>query len=163
LHATGHNFCLTFLGVDLTDGFYQRYAAERGLTERVSVRPPVPYERVAAETLAYDVALAYVPEYPADWQYHPTLKVLEYRALGMPIIATDFEPNRDVVQDGVNGLLAPNTTGAYVAAMRRFIEEPDFAARTRAQAAAMRSGLLWEQVAGCYIREVYEPLLAQRP
>jgi glycosyltransferase involved in cell wall biosynthesis len=162
LNRSSLDFCLTFLGVDLTEGFYQRYAAERGLSDRVSIRPPVPYERVAAETLAYDVALAYVPEFPADWQYHPTLKVLEYRALGMPIIATDFEPNRDIVIDGVTGLLAPNTTAAYAAAMRRFIEEPDFLARCGAEAASMRQGLLWEDAADRYVREVYQPLLAKR-
>jgi glycosyltransferase involved in cell wall biosynthesis len=88
--------------------------------------------------------------------------VLEYRALGMPIIATDLEPNRDIVIDGVTGLLVPNTTVAYVGAMRRFIEDSDFLARCGAQAASVRQGLLWEDVADRYVREVYQPLLAKR-
>ena len=117
----------------------------------MSIRPPIPYEQVPAAVLTHDVALAYVPELPADWMYHPTLKVLEYRALGLPIIATDFRPNREVVEDGANGLLIDNTPESIAAAMLRYICDSDFLAHSRATAAARREGLTWDAVATQYL------------
>jgi len=104
------------------------------------------------------VALAYVPELPADWMYHPTLKVLEYRALGLPIIATDFRPNREIVENGVNGLLVENTPESIAAAMLRYICDPGFLARSSAEAQSRRAGLPWNNVADQYLA-LYESLL----
>lgn len=159
LSATTGRFRLDFVGHDLTDGFYQDYAKDLGLEDVFNVRPPVAYERVPHILDAYDVALAYVPEYPADWQYHPTLKVLEYQAFGLPIIATDFEPNRDVVRQDVNGLLVSNTPAAFAAAMQRFVESPDFLRRCNDNAQAARQGLSWAEVAEMYLQNVYAPLM----
>ena len=111
-----------------------------------------------AATVAHDVALALVPERPADWMYHPTLKILEYRALGLPIIATDFAPNREFVTEGANGLLVSNTAESIAAAMLRFIAEPGFLADRRAAAQTMRTGLVWPKVADQYLA-LYESLL----
>lgn len=83
--------------------------------------------------------------------YHPTLKVLEYRALGLPIIATDFRPNRAVVEDGANGLLIDNTPESIAAAMLRYICDSDFLAHSRATAAARREGLTWDVILMQYL------------
>jgi glycosyltransferase involved in cell wall biosynthesis len=127
----------------------------------VSIKPPVPYQDVPNILAQYDVAFAYVPEYPLDWQYHPTLKVFEYRALGMPIIATDFEPNREVVQDGVNGLLVTNSAENIAQAMRRFISENGFLKQCVENAQAMRQGLLWQDISEMY-EQLYQRLLQQK-
>ncbi len=144
-------FRVVFMGHDASDGAYADTIRRLELDDRVSIRPPIAYEQVPAAVLAHDVALAYVPELPADWMYHPTLKVLEYRALGLPIIATDFRPNREVVDDGANGLLVRNTPESIAAAMLRYICDPGFLAHSRAAAAARREGLTWDVVAEQYL------------
>jgi glycosyltransferase involved in cell wall biosynthesis len=151
-------FRLVFMGYEASDGFYAETIRKLKLDDIVCIRPPVPYEQVPGEVLEHDVALAYVPELPADWQYQPTLKILEYRALGMPVIASDFLPNRDLVEDGVNGLLASNAAADIAAAMRQFIDDPVFLANCRNNAQAMRESLTWEQVAEQYLA-VYRQLV----
>lgn len=151
-------FRVVFMGHDAGDGNYADTIRRLELGDQVSIRPPIAYEQVPAAVLAHDVALAYVPELPADWMYHPTLKVLEYRALGLPIIATDFKPNRELVEDGANGVLIENTPESIAAAMLRYICDPNFLAHSRAEAQAMRAGLVWGQVAEQYLA-LYKSLL----
>lgn len=56
--------------------------------------------------------------------------VLESMAMGRPIITTDAPGCRETVIDGDNGFLVPvKSVDALVAAMERFINEPDLAAR----------------------------------
>lgn len=153
-------FRVVFMGHDASKGFYAETIRKLALDGVVCIRPPVRYEQVPDEVLAYDVALAYVPEVPADWQYQPTLKILEYRALGMPVIASDFLPNRDIVENEVNGLLAPNTAAGIATAMYRFISDPAFLEACRNNAQARRAGLTWEWVAGQYL-DVYQRLLGR--
>lgn len=155
------NFRVIFLGYDASDGAYAERIRQLGLGGVVSIRPPIAYEQVPAAVAATDVALAYVPERPADWMYHPTLKILEYRALGMPIIATDFLPNRELIEDGANGLLVQNTAESIASAMLRYICDPSFLAHSRAAALARRQGQTWEAIATHYLT-LYEGLRAGR-
>lgn len=155
------NFRVRFMGYDASEGFYADAIRRHGLESLVAISPPIPYEQVPAATVAHDVALALVPERPADWMYHPTLKILEYRALGLPIIATDFAPNREFVTEGVNGLLVQNTADSIAAAMLRFLCDPGFLAHSRAAAQTMRQGLTWDAVATQYLT-LYERLLGRR-
>lgn len=56
--------------------------------------------------------------------------VLEAMAMGRPIITTDAPGCRETVIDGENGFLVPlKSVDALVAAMERFIKEPDLVAR----------------------------------
>jgi glycosyltransferase involved in cell wall biosynthesis len=125
----------------------------------VTFEPPVPYDCIPEVVSGYDVALAHVPDLPADWHYHPTLKVLEYRALGLPIIATDVEPNRKVVEDGANGLLVRNSAASLAEGMLRFVTDREFLEQCQGRAASMRQGTSWRQVAEMYERDVYRQLL----
>ena len=125
----------------------------------VPLRPPIAYDRVPETVTAYDVALTIVPESPPDWQYQPTIKGVEYRALGMPVIATDLPPNRELVSHEVNGLLVSNTADSIAAALLRFISDPAFRTRCRANAQAMRDGPTWDAAATQYM-DIYRRLLA---
>ena len=161
MHAAangGNDFEISLIGPDQSDGLYRKMIAQFDLDSIVSIKPPVPYQDIPAVLSQYDVALAIVPEYPRDWQYHPTLKVLEYRALGMPIIATDFEPNREVVQDEVNGLLVLNSPDNIARAMQRFVSENEFLKQCAVNAQAMRQGLLWQDVGNLY-EKLYQRLM----
>lgn len=162
MKATTTNFRLDFIGPDTTGGYYQQMIDNMELNDVVRILPPVPYDTVPQTVASYDVTMTIVPESPADWQFQPTIKGVEYRALGMPVIATDFVPNRELVQDGVNGLLVNNTAASIAAAMLRFVQDPAFLAECRANARAMREGPTWDQIAGMYLHDVYEPLVATR-
>lgn len=153
------DFRFIFLGIDESDGYYQQMIADMELDDVVVFEPPVTYEEVPAEVLKHDVAVAYVPELPIDWKYHPPIKILEYQALGMPILATDFKPNHSFVEPGVNGLLVDNDPELIAEAMLRFIEDPEFLADCRAAAATMRGVQTWDVVAQMYLDKVYLPLV----
>ena len=60
--------------------------------------------------------------------------VLEAMAMGRPIITTDTNGCRQTVEDGVNGFLVPvRDAGAVAEAMRRFLRDPQLAARMGAE------------------------------
>ena len=151
MNATTDAFRLDFIGPDVAGGYYQALVKQMELGRLVRLLPPVPYDRVPETVAQYDVALTIVPESPADWQYQPTIKGVEYRALGMPVIATDFAPNRELVTHEVNGLLVRNTAPDIAEAMLRFVCDPAFMAQRRDNARAMRAGPTWSDVAGQYL------------
>jgi glycosyltransferase involved in cell wall biosynthesis len=150
MRSVSDQFHITFLGPDITGGYYEGLVTRWGLENVISTQPPVPYAEVPAALLRHDVALAYVPDFPSDWRYHPTLKVLEYRALGIPIVASDHEPNREVVRDGVNGVLVQNTADSLAAGMLRFVTDRALLRQCQANAQSMREGLRWVDVADQY-------------
>lgn len=149
--AETDGFRLDFIGPDVSDGYYQNLVKERGLSPFVRILPPIAYDRVPETVTAYDVALTIVPESPPDWQYQPTIKGIEYRALGMPVIATDFAPNRELVVNEQNGLLVSNTAADIAAAMLRFVCDPALLTQMRANAQIMREGPTWEEIASQYM------------
>ena len=155
--ADTDDFRLDFIGPDVSAGHYHGLVKAMGLERVVRMLPPVPYDSVPETVTTYDVALTIVPESPADWQYQPTIKGIEYRALGMPVIATDFAPNRELVTSEVNGLLVDNTAASIAGAMHRFICEPGFLSRTQANARAMREAPTWDEIATRYMT-IYEQL-----
>ncbi|MCA9950671.1 MAG: glycosyltransferase [Anaerolineales bacterium] len=157
LHQT-NQFEITFIGPDATNGFYQTMIADLDLGQNITIKAPVAYEDVPAVLVTYNVALAIVPERPFDWQYHPTLKALEYRALGIPMIATDFEPNRHIVENGRNGLLVNNTVDDIADAMLCYVQDHDFRTKSGQDAAAMRQGRPWHDVVDRYVT-LYTSLL----
>ena len=155
--AETNDFQLDFIGPDTADGYYHGLVKEMELGRVVRMLPPIPYDSVPQTVTTYDVALTIVPESPSDWQYQPTIKGIEYRALGMPVIATDFAPNRELVTNETNGLLVDNTAASIAGAMRRFICEPGFLAGTQVNARAMREAPTWDEIATRYM-DIYERL-----
>lgn len=149
-------FRFVFLGLDKTHGYYHRMIQKFNLESHVIIQPPVPYKDVPRYTCTFDVALAYIPDH---LQFNPSLKGMEYRALGIPMIATDNDPNRDYVEDGVNGVLVQNSVGNLAEAMLRFIVDRDFLERCQVNARAIRQGITWNDVAEMYEQQVYMPLL----
>ena len=148
------SFRVDFVGPDEADGFYHGLLTEMKLDHVIELKPAVRYQQVPQVVASHDVALAYVPPLP-DWKYQPTLKVLEYRALGMPIIASNNEPNREVVEDGVNGVLINDSVESLGAAMLRYIQDREFLRRCQQNARLMRRGRTWSDSAKRYEEVVY--------
>ncbi len=147
-------FQLDLVGPDSAQGYYHNLVEQMNLQKFVRILPPVPYHEVPSTICQYDVAVAYVADV-RDWKYQVTLKALEYRALGMPIIASDDEPNREVVVDGKNGLIVKNTAQTIADGMLRFIQEEKLLPDCTESALSMRQGLTWHDVARLHLEEVY--------
>jgi|WetSurMetagenome_2_1015567.scaffolds.fasta_scaffold101396_2 glycosyltransferase involved in cell wall biosynthesis len=154
-------FQLVLMGPGDESGHYRKIIAAMGLEQQVEIHSPVPYRDVPQVVSGYDVAVAFVPDIE-DWLYQVTLKVLEYRALGVPILATDLPPNREIVLDGVNGVLAANAPDEFSQGMKRFVTDPVFLGKCRRQALEMREGRTWEDVARVHEEDVYRRVMKAR-
>jgi glycosyltransferase involved in cell wall biosynthesis len=151
-------FQLLLIGTDATQGYYRQKLQELCLNSVVHIKTPVEYPRIPEVLAENDVGLAFVPDRPPDWHYYPTLKALEYRALGLPILASDNAPNREVVENGVNGLLVENHPEGLARGMLSFIQDRDFLEKCTERALLMRQGLPWTEVARMY-EGTYEAIL----
>ena len=88
------------------------------------------------------------------------LAVLEYMESGTPIVTTDAGGNRELVDDGVHGLVVPRGDAPAMAdALLRTLDDPD-AARTRAAAAQerRRREFTWDVVSR-QVEDVYREAL----
>jgi glycosyltransferase involved in cell wall biosynthesis len=91
------------------------------------VVPHVDYERVPDFISAFDVAV--LPD--SNW-YGSPIKVLEYAATGVPVIAPDVGPVRDLVADfGDAVLIPPGDVDALATAIEQTLDDP-VGARARA-------------------------------
>ena len=99
-------------------------AARRGVTERVRALGVVPPELLAAHVCAFDAALI-----PGINRYASPLKLFDTLAAGVPTLAVDQPNLREVIDDGVDGLLfAQGDVDALAAGLARLVSDPDRAA-----------------------------------
>ena len=157
LKARNIQFHLDMIGPDHTAGEYRALITAWGINDVVTIRDPIPYDRVSHMLLAYDVGIAYVPDRPT-WHYQPAIKALEYRALGMPILSTDVLSHREIVESGVNGVLVPDTSAGVADGMARFASDASFLSSCRGNALKMRRGITWTEVVRMYDENVYQEL-----
>src|SRR5262249_22173913 len=93
--------------------------------ERIHTMGVVPSEQLAAYVSAFDAALI-----PAINEYASPLKLFESLAAGIATIAPDQENLRELVRDGVDGVLfAPENAGALADQLESIVAD---AARARA-------------------------------
>ncbi len=112
----------------------QKLAEALGLAERITWLGHVAHHHIPALLAAADVALA---PYPAldDFAFSP-LKLYEYLAIGLPIVASDIGQISNLLA-GVRSaeLVEPGNVAALAAAITRVISDPkmkSFASLTRA-------------------------------
>jgi Glycosyl transferases group 1/Glycosyltransferase Family 4 len=96
---------------------------ELGLDPTLLFIPSVPHEHVAAWLRSADVGLLLYPRSQYLAEFSSPLKVFEYMACGLPVIATRLEALEEVVKDGINGKLVdsqdPQAAAAEIAAVLR--------------------------------------------
>jgi len=118
---------LTMTGADKGDGTRQATlvtARELGVTDRLTVAPPVPKSGVPARLNEGDVFLN-----TTDVDNVP-ISVLEAMACGLCVISTSVGGIPYLLEDGVDALLVPpNDPESMAAAVRRVLADPELAAR----------------------------------
>jgi glycosyltransferase involved in cell wall biosynthesis len=148
------DFRMELYGPDKSDGYYHKLLDSLSLQPIVSINAAVPNESMPELLSGFDVGIAFVPIRPT-WHYQPTLKILEYKAVGLPILSTDVASHREWVSEDVNGLLVKDTAEALAQGMLRFINDRRFFEQCTSNALATRRGITWDEVAERYEKQIY--------
>jgi glycosyltransferase involved in cell wall biosynthesis len=135
-------------------------ALRLGVAHRVRWLGRVPHDAVPTFLAALDVAIAPYPEL-ASFAFSP-LKLYEYLAAGVPVVASDVGQVRGVLADGVLGsLTTPGDARELADAIRAVTTDP---APARARAARARHLALehhgWERRAAEIVRQAREAEVA---
>ena len=77
-------------------------ASELGITKRVRWHGYIGHNKIPEELYQMDVGLSPLPP-DNSYQVSCPAKVMEYLAMGLPVICTDIIPHREMVDDGETG------------------------------------------------------------
>jgi glycosyltransferase involved in cell wall biosynthesis len=84
-------------------------------------------QREAGELAAADIGISFVPD--DDWSRGKCgLKILQYMAAGLPVVANPVGVHCDMIVDGVTGFLV-DTPAAWIEAVGRLLHSPDLRRR----------------------------------
>ena len=119
----------------------------RGLREAVHFTGAVYHADVPALLSRIDVAVAPYP--PLPHFYFSPLKIYEYMAAGLAVIASRSGQIPQLLEDGLSGLLyRPGDAGELAAALERLRRDPELRRRLgRAARAKVLRGYTWDRVA----------------
>jgi phosphatidylinositol alpha-mannosyltransferase len=133
---------LIVVGPGEPDAESQRVMGERNLTD-VVFAGRVTDEQLPAYYQAADIFCS-----PATGSESFGMVLLEAMAAGVPIVASDIDGYRDVVDHGSDGLLArPSDQSALAGAIRTLIEDPDRRERMGALGRIKAERYRWPEVA----------------
>jgi phosphatidylinositol alpha-mannosyltransferase len=137
---------------------YRRFAARQGWTPRdVVFAGYVPSEDLPRYYQACDVFCA-----PNTGQESFGIVLLEAMAAGAPIVASDIPGYRDVVSNGVQGLLVePQNPGALADGICRLLANPEVRASMRRAGQAKAQAYDWPTVA-TQVLDYYSEVLERR-
>jgi phosphatidyl-myo-inositol alpha-mannosyltransferase len=125
------------------------------LRSRILRLGTVPHEELPRYHAAADVFVS-----PATGQESFGIVLVEAMAAGVPVVASDIEGYREVVRDGVDGLLVPpNDPNALAAAIRRVLSEPELAAALKAAGRSRAQAFSWQAIAP-RLEAVYDRVLS---
>jgi phosphatidyl-myo-inositol alpha-mannosyltransferase len=129
----------------------------RQLRSRILRLGTVPHEELPRYHATADVFVA-----PATGQESFGIVLVEAMAAGVPVVASDIAGYREVVRDGVDGLLVPpNDPIALAAAIRRILSEPELAASLKDAGRSRAEAFSWLTVAP-RLEAVYDRVLGAR-
>jgi glycosyltransferase involved in cell wall biosynthesis len=130
------------------------FTESRRLGKRVSFLGYVPYEEIPDHIAAMDIATV-----PNTAPYQFPIKVVEYMAMGKPVVAPSLKPIHEIMTDGVEGVLfSPMEVEDYARCLLRVIN--DRGLRVRAGRAARRKvseTYTWDSIARRFI-DIHERL-----
>lgn len=109
---------------------YRQIAANLGLSDKVTFTGMISPSRIPAFQDASDLIVS-----PRSSGTNSPLKIYGYMRCGRPIVATNLFTHTQVLDDSVSLLVEPTPEG-LAGGMRRFIEDPEYAASIGSAAAA---------------------------
>lgn len=122
LHQHGRQIRLSIVGDGPEYTAVQQWLAERGLLEMTDFAGAVPPEEVPARLAEMDIGVAPYPQ--VDGFYFSPLKIYEYMAAGLAVIASRTGHLAEVVSDGRTGLLvAPGCPQALCEAIECLLDD----------------------------------------
>lgn len=93
---------LLLVGDGSTYPALRAFVEERGLSDRVILTGRVPHDEVPGLLAAMDMAVL-----PSAGDYTSPVKLFEFMACSVPPVAPDFEPIREVLEEGTTGWMFP--------------------------------------------------------
>jgi glycosyltransferase involved in cell wall biosynthesis len=121
-------------------------ARQCGVGDRLEITGLIPQRDVAARLA--DATMLVLPNVAStiSERYTSPLKLFEYLALGLPIVASDLASIREVLEPGRTALLVPpGDADALAAAMTRLAGDPALSASLGAAARALAGEYTWER------------------
>ena len=114
--ATAPHLKLLLVGDGATFPEVQSFVRRRGLEKQVVLSGRVPHDEVPGLLAAMDMAIL-----PSAGDYTSPVKLFEFMACGVPPIAPDFSPIREVLVEGRTGWMfkAGDLDGAAAAVLQR--------------------------------------------
>jgi glycosyltransferase involved in cell wall biosynthesis len=122
---------------------YEDLARQEGVSDLVNFYDHIEPTLVPSYLQAFDVGL--IP-YPTSFHFNRSLKVYEYMAAQLPIVASDLAGLREVLTDGRNALLVPPEDPLALArALERLVLDPELCRTLAAQAFQDVRIFTWER------------------
>lgn len=130
LKERGHGFKALCVGGGPLREKLERQVADLNLQDSVELREAVPSDEVASLYHNCDLCVLCSEEEGFG------LTLVEAQLCGRPVVGTDSGGIPDIIQDGVNGMLAPvNQPEALADAIGKILDDPELASRLALQGA----------------------------
>jgi glycosyltransferase involved in cell wall biosynthesis len=139
---------------------YERFAAKLGLEARITWRWSLESRELAGWLANAALTVAPLKDCARNVEQGcAPLKILESLAAGVPVVASDLPPVREIVTDGVEGrLVAPDRPAELARAIRILLAYPQRSAQLGANARArIARELTWDHSLAA-LRDVYSEL-----
>jgi glycosyltransferase involved in cell wall biosynthesis len=133
----------------------ERRAIRWGVADATTMLGSVDHDDVPDVIRRFDIAAAPYPRLAHDFYFSP-LKMFEYLACGVPVVASALGQIRDVVTDGVHArLVAPGDVAAAADACAQLLDDPVGAGTiARAGASLVHEGYTWDRNAAAVLDAV---------
>jgi len=153
LRRSRRDIQLVIAGDGQLRGELERAFRQRGLRKNVVFTGALLHEEMPDVIRGFDIALAPYPRPDHDFYFSP-LKLFEYMACGVAVVASDVGQISEVVRAGKTGLLyPPGNFEALVACCQRLLANPELRAELgKAAARDVRQKFTWDHNAARVIK-----------
>lgn len=124
----------------------KRMARSLGIMERVTFTGFIPHEEVKQHLLKAKVAVAPFLDCPYNRYLTSPMKLFEYMAFKVPVVASKLPAMAEIIKDEETGLLVqPGDVVALSHALMRLLNDPSLHQRLREKAYASLDAYTWRQ------------------